>query len=85
MPFGPINNVADIMTDPHAIAREMIVEHTDVDGRKLRMEGVFPKMSATPGRVNRVGGALGADNAEVFARIGLTKEQIAELSKSGII
>jgi crotonobetainyl-CoA:carnitine CoA-transferase CaiB-like acyl-CoA transferase len=85
VPFGPINNVADIMADPHAIAREMIVEHVDTDGRTLRMEGVFPKMSATPGRVNRVGGALGIDNDDVFGRLGLTKEQIAELAKNGII
>jgi crotonobetainyl-CoA:carnitine CoA-transferase CaiB-like acyl-CoA transferase len=85
VPFGPINNVADIMADAHAQAREMIIEHVDVDGRKLRMEGVFPKMSATPGRVNRVGGALGADNDDVFGKLGLTKEQLAELSKNGII
>lgn len=85
VPSGPINNVADIIADPHAKAREMIVEHVDTDGRTLRMEGIFPKMSATPGKVHRAGGALGADNADVFARLGLTAEQIAELTKAGII
>jgi crotonobetainyl-CoA:carnitine CoA-transferase CaiB-like acyl-CoA transferase len=85
VPFGPINNVADIMADVHAKAREMIIEHVDVDGRMLRMEGVFPKMSATPGRVKSVGGALGADNDDVFGKLGLSQEHLAELSKNGII
>lgn len=85
VPFGPINNVADIMADPHARAREMVIEHVDTDGRTLRMEGVFPKMSETPGAVRSVGGALGRDNAEVFGLLGLTPEQIGDLSKEGII
>jgi crotonobetainyl-CoA:carnitine CoA-transferase CaiB-like acyl-CoA transferase len=85
VPFGPINNVADILADPHAKAREMIIEHVDTDGRMLRMEGVFPKMSATPGKVHRVGGALGIDNGDVFGKLGLTKDQLAELAKAGII
>jgi crotonobetainyl-CoA:carnitine CoA-transferase CaiB-like acyl-CoA transferase len=85
VPFGPINNIADIMADAHAQAREMVIEHVDVDGRKLRMEGVFPKMSGTPGAVRRAGGALGVDNNDVFGKLGLTPEQIADLSKDGII
>ena len=66
VPVGPVYNIKDIVADPHAIAREMIVGVDDADGRRLVMEGVFPKMSATPGQVRHPGREMGADNDEVF-------------------
>lgn len=85
VPVGPVNNVEDILHDPHAIAREMIVEKADKDGRTWRMEGIFPKLSRTPGAVENLGGELGSDNELVFNALGISSEDMAELKKENII
>ena len=85
VPAGPINNIADLRDDPHVIAREMVVAAPDGDGDTLEMEGIFPKLSRTPGAVRHAGGEMGADNAEVFEAIGLSAAEIAALERDGII
>lgn len=86
VPFGPVNNVADIAKDVHAQARNMIVEALDEDGGMLPMEGVFPRMVGTPGSVRHAGKSMGADNDEIYLeRLGLSKEKLEELAKDRII
>jgi crotonobetainyl-CoA:carnitine CoA-transferase CaiB-like acyl-CoA transferase len=86
VPFGPVNDIAMIMEDPHAIARDMIIEVMEKDGRRLKMEGIFPKFSQTPGEVRHTGGDIGCDNDEIYrGRLGLTTEQMASLAKDGVI
>jgi crotonobetainyl-CoA:carnitine CoA-transferase CaiB-like acyl-CoA transferase len=86
VPFGPVNNIADIARDAHAIARRMIVEAPDEDGRLLPMEGVFPRMVDTPGEVRHAGKSMGADNDEIyFERLGLSKKQFEDLTRDGIV
>ena len=85
VPAGPINNIADLKVDPHAIAREMVVAAPDGDGEPLEMEGIFPKLSRTPGAVRHAGKDIGSDNAEVFAALGLSADEIAALEQDDII
>jgi formyl-CoA transferase len=86
VPVGPVFNVADIIADPHAQARDMVVDSPDSDGPPLKMEGVVPKMSETPGAVRHAGRDMGADNAEIFEhQLGLSPEELAALKSDGII
>jgi formyl-CoA transferase len=86
VPVGPVFDVADIMANPHAQARDMVIDGPDGDGPALKMEGVVPKMSDTPGTVRHAGRAMGADNAEIFTeRLGLSGEELAALKSDGII
>jgi crotonobetainyl-CoA:carnitine CoA-transferase CaiB-like acyl-CoA transferase len=85
VPFGPVNTIADIARDLHAQARQMIVEAPDEGGGTLPMEGIFPRMTDTPGKVRHAGKSMGADNDEVFARLGLSKAEIAALMKDGVV
>lgn len=86
VPVGPVNNIADIIADPHAQAREMIIDAPNGDGRALKMEGVFPKMQLTPGEVHHAGGEMGADNHEIYvSRLGMTAEQLERLKAAGVI
>jgi formyl-CoA transferase len=86
VPVGPINSIADIAADAHAQARAMIVEAPDDDKGRLPMEGVFPRMTGTPGRVDHAGKAMGADNDEIFIRrLGIPPDRLAQLRKDGII
>ena len=86
VPVGPVFDVADIIANPHAQARDMVVESPDGDGPPLKMEGVVPKMADTPGAVRHAGREMGADNAEIFEhRLGFSGEALAALKSDGII
>ena len=82
---NPDHNIADLKDDPHAIAREMVVAAPDGDGEPLEMEGIFPKLSRTPGEVRHAGRDIGSDNAEIFGALGLSADDIATLEQDDII
>jgi crotonobetainyl-CoA:carnitine CoA-transferase CaiB-like acyl-CoA transferase len=83
---GPVLDIRDIVNDPQYLARENIVSVRDDDFGSVRMQGVVPKFSSTPGEVRHSGRALGADNEAVFKDLlGLTDAQLADLGREGII
>jgi crotonobetainyl-CoA:carnitine CoA-transferase CaiB-like acyl-CoA transferase len=84
VPAGPIYSVADQFTDPHFEARGLF-ERFPVNGRELTIPAIAPRLSATPGRSDWTGPALGAHNAEVFAQLGLGEAELAELARAGVI
>ena len=86
MPAEPVLDIRDIMKDPHYLARGNIVSVPDGDFGTVRMQGVVPKFSGTPGEVRHSGRALGADNVEVYrGLLGLTEAQYEALVREGII
>ena len=85
---GPINTVAEVVTDPQFRARGMLVEHYDeAAGRSVLGPGVVPVLSATPGGVRSAGPARpGQHNGEIFGELlGLSAEEIAELTEQGVL
>ena len=85
VPAGPIYSVADIVADPHFQARGMILSAELPGGVRVKMPGIVPKLSDTPGRVNWSGPALGAHTAEVLAELGFDAAAIARLKEQGVI
>jgi formyl-CoA transferase len=85
VPSGKIYDIADIARDPHYAMREMIQQFTLKDGSKLKLPGIVPKLSATPGDTKWVGPALGEHTAEVLSALGYSEEQQRELRKRGVI
>ncbi|KSU80289.1 formyl-CoA transferase [Fictibacillus enclensis] len=74
IPAGSIYNVEDMFKDPHFNAREMICE-MDVEGLgKLKVPGIVPKMSKTPGRINWAGPKLGEHTEEVLKKLEIAKQ-----------
>ncbi len=85
VPMGPIYNIEDIINNVHAQAREMITNIID-NGRSLKTENVFPKLSRTPGKIKHLGKEMGSDNDEIFRkRLGLNEDEIERLQQDGII
>ena len=84
VPAGRIYTAKDIYEDLHYRARDMIEEMALPDGQPFAMPGIVPKLSATPGRTRWVGPELGEHTDEVLARIGVTKEQLAQLREAGL-
>jgi crotonobetainyl-CoA:carnitine CoA-transferase CaiB-like acyl-CoA transferase len=85
VPASKIYTVADIATDPHFAAREMIREIALSDGFKLKVPGIVPKLSATPGGFERGGPALGEHTDAVLRSLGFGDEHIATLRTAGIV
>lgn len=85
VPAGKIYTVADIAADPHYAARGMLQTVAMADGSALRVPGVVPKLSATPGGQWRQAPALGQDSEAVLREVGLTEAQIAALRSRGVI
>jgi crotonobetainyl-CoA:carnitine CoA-transferase CaiB-like acyl-CoA transferase len=79
IPFGPVMNIAEIQSDPHFRAREMIVEVEQPGGAPIRVAGVPIKMSATPGRVRRRSPLLGEDTETFLREAGLSDAEIQAL------
>ena len=86
MPAGRIYRAPDMLSDPHFAARESIVDVPHPQFTNLKMQNVFPRMSATQGSVRWPGPALGAHNDEVYGGLlGLDADQRAELLRAGVI
>ena len=85
VPAGRIYTVADIATDPHYQAREMILKTVMADGSALALPGIVPKLSRTPGSHRRNAPEIGQDTDAVLQDIGLTVAQIQALKDKGIV
>jgi len=87
VPAGPIYNSADIVKDPHFLAREALVDvFIPEAGRKLAMQGIVPKFSSSPGKIRWAGPALGAHNSEIYQGIlGLKQNEMETLREEGVI
>lgn len=85
-PASLIYSIEDIFADPHYRERESIVEVDHPIVGTLKMPGIVPKLSRTPGRVAFAGPALGEHNRDVFGELlGLSDEQIGALVDDGAI
>ena len=86
VPAGRIYRAKDMLSDPHFAAREAIVRLAHPELGDLPMQGVFPRLSSTPGRVRHVGPELGEHNDEVYrGLLGLGDGEVEELTAGGVI
>jgi formyl-CoA transferase len=85
VPAGRIYTVEDIAADPHYLARGMLAEVSMSDGSILKVPGMVPKLSRTPGQHRRNAPSLGQDTNAVLLDLGITEDQISEMRKRGIV
>ena len=85
VPHGKIYTAADIVNDPQYLARDMIRQVKLADGTPLKLPGIVPKLSDTPGDMDWVGPALGEHTDEVLRAAGYDSDDIARLRAVGAI
>ncbi|MGR0137582.1 MULTISPECIES: CaiB/BaiF CoA-transferase family protein [Pseudomonas] len=85
VPAGRIYSVADIVSDPHYQARDMLLDVQLPGGVSVKMPGIVPKLSQTPGGVNWQGPALGQHTDEILGNLGLGGPDIQRLRASGVV
>ena len=86
VPCGGVNSIADIFRDPHFLARDMLVP-VEVEGvGEVVVPGVLPRLSETPGRIERLGPRLGDATEEVLRDLlGLDEEELSVLREQRVI
>ncbi len=80
VPFGPVLNVAEIVSHPHFAARDMVVnvEHPGLQ-HPTRIAGIPIKMTRTPGAVRTRAPLCGEHTDELLREAGLSETEIAAL------
>jgi formyl-CoA transferase len=87
VPAGRLYRPQDMLDDPHFQARDAIIGVPHPRWGEVKMQNVFPKLSATPGNVRRrAPETIGQDNAAVYGELlGLDDAALADLAARGII
>jgi formyl-CoA transferase len=85
VPAGRIYTAADIARDPHYAARGMIRDIVAGDGEPLRVPGIVPVLSSTPGEIRSAAPKLGEHTDQVLAEVGYSAEEIRKLREKQIV
>ncbi|HUA95114.1 MAG TPA: CoA transferase [Acidimicrobiales bacterium] len=83
---APVYDASQLMADPHLQARGTFIEVDDPDLGPMRVQAPVALMSETPGEVDFLGRALGADNDAVFGGLlGVDSDRLDALRAAGTI
>jgi crotonobetainyl-CoA:carnitine CoA-transferase CaiB-like acyl-CoA transferase len=85
IPCAPVYNLQQAVHDEQVLSRNMIVEVPHPLGGSTRMPGNPIKLSDTHEDTFTPPPTLGQHNEEVFATLGLTREDIETLQSAGVI
>lgn len=85
VPAGRVYDIADIAADPHYQARDMLLDSNLPDGTPLKVPGIVPKLSSTPGGIYRPAPHLGQDTEDILNTLGISAEQQADWQARGLI
>jgi crotonobetainyl-CoA:carnitine CoA-transferase CaiB-like acyl-CoA transferase len=86
VPCGPVNSIRDIFEDPQFAARENMIRLPVEGMADIVVANVVPRLSETPGSVDRPGPRLGEHTEEILSGIlGLDGGRIEELRQRGVI
>ena len=85
VPNAPISSIADIVAEPHVKARGTLMTVDDPEIGPVLMPAPVARLSATPATVQGPAPRLGEHNAEVYAELGLSPDDLAELAAADII
>jgi CoA:oxalate CoA-transferase len=78
VPCGPINNIEQVVNDPHIAARNMIIRTQDAIAGEVRMAGNPIKLSGYPDAgERRPAPDLDADRQRIFTSLGIAPQKSA--------
>ncbi len=85
VPASPLYSVEDMFGDPQYLARAMLETARLPDGKAVRLPGIVPKLSETPGSTEWLGPRLGEHTQSVLAKLGYAPEEIDRLCAEGAV
>ncbi len=82
--FAPVYEIGEALSDPHQMARGMVVHATGADGRTISQIG--QPVSMQPGNpVRWLGRMPGADTDQILRDLGLAQSEIDRLQSTGAL
>ncbi|HBJ39990.1 MAG TPA: formyl-CoA transferase, partial [Hyphomonas sp.] len=85
IPCGPVNRAKEMLEDAHIAARNAIIRVAHPVLGDVPMQGVFPKLSDTPGGVEETSPSLSEHTESILAGLGFSADQQAALRAQGVI
>ena len=83
--FGPVATMEEMLNDPQARHRGMVVEMDDGKGRRQTTLGNPVKLSATPPELRTPPPQLGQHTDTVLAALGYSPGDVARLRERGVV
>ena len=86
IPFGALNNIAQVVDHPQVKARSSLIEVNHPKAGRAKIVGPVAKLSETPASIRSPSPSLGEHTEEVLREfLGLAPEAIAALRTAGVI
>jgi crotonobetainyl-CoA:carnitine CoA-transferase CaiB-like acyl-CoA transferase len=83
---APVYDAEQLLADEHLRARGTFVRVDDPDFGPVTVQAPVARLTATPGRIDHLGRALGADNEAVYGKLlGIDPDRLAELRAASVI
>jgi crotonobetainyl-CoA:carnitine CoA-transferase CaiB-like acyl-CoA transferase len=83
---APVYDARQLLADEHLRARGTFVQVDDEDFGPVTVQAPVARLSETPGRIEHLGRALGADNDAVYGGLlGLDPDRLAALRAASVI
>jgi crotonobetainyl-CoA:carnitine CoA-transferase CaiB-like acyl-CoA transferase len=83
---APVYDAEQLLADEHLVERGTFVRVDDADLGTVRVQAPVAMLSDTPGHIDHLGPALGADNDAVFGDLlGIDPDRLATLRADGVI
>lgn len=86
LPGGKVNEIPEILADPHVAERELLHQMERSDGTPVQVIGYPAKLSKTPADYRRAPPRSGEDTRAILSRrLGLSDPEIDALRDAGIV
>ncbi|HET6536925.1 MAG TPA: CaiB/BaiF CoA-transferase family protein [Sphingopyxis sp.] len=86
LPGGKVNEIPEILADPHVAERELLHQMKRSDGTPVQVIGYPAKLSKTPADYRRAPPRSGEDTRAILSRrLGLSDPEIDALRDAGIV
>lgn len=83
---GKVYDIAQIFSDPQYQHRDNIVPIDDPELGTVRVVGVVPKFTRTPGEIEHLSVAVGHHNEEIYCgRLNMSRAELESLRAQGVI
>ena len=83
--IGPIYDIAQIVEDPHVLARELVADYPDSDMGAFPQHHVVPRLSGTPASIRAQAPRLGEHNRALLAELGIDGAAYEKLLAAGAV
>jgi crotonobetainyl-CoA:carnitine CoA-transferase CaiB-like acyl-CoA transferase len=86
IPCGPVNDIPAALSDPQAMAREMVQLITDSQGEAMKLVGPVAKLREAPLQIKNAPPYLAEHTATILqTHLGMRDEEIEELRRGEVI